>query len=75
MLPTGSEPQHLSGWPLVQELANWVGLPVDTARAHLRNQNVWVETHDRMPPEVFFAALEADGFAPERLTYLNRPKR
>lgn len=70
--PNGSEPDYQSSFPTLNEVAVWLQIPTDTLRSKLLNQGLWVNPHDRWPPEVIIDALEREGYRPERLDPINR---
>jgi len=65
--PDGSDGDHQSSWPTVQESLRILGAPVDEVRGMLISQGIHTAPHDRLPFEVVWKALADAGWEPKRL--------
>ena len=65
--PDGSDGDHQSSWPTVQESLRFLGAPVDEVRGMLISQGIHTAPHDRLPFEVVWKALADAGWEPKRL--------
>lgn len=46
--------------PRLQEVADWLSVPVNDLQASLKNQGVWANPDTRVIPDRIFAALQAE---------------
>ncbi len=71
---TESLPDTLSSLPRIDVVANDLRMSVDVLLGHLRNQGVYLNPGDRVPPTVVYDVLQAEldagrGWQLEQLTW------
>ena len=71
--PDGSDGDHQSSGPTVQESLRILGAPVDEVRGMLISQGIHTAPHDRLPFEVVAAALHDAGWEPKPLSRVLAP--